>query len=230
MSDARSTKPADSVTSAETAVNRLLLAAMNEHPDATFWMKLVGIMQEAYLIDQGDQRQDGASPELRSAQCLVHNIAKLLHEQTFFAKRPELCAPLLRVSNALFELNHGRVSPLFKPIQRKGHSPGQPNAHALLKGHAARALSELMASGMPIDDAATKIAMALKQASKKGLRPVTARTVINWRERFEQGPGPGAPQAALHVYSRNPGPPGGTPLERGLGLVEELKRYAALLV
>jgi hypothetical protein len=205
-------------------------AALAEHPDPKFWMKLVATVHEAHRIDGEDPENSAVPAELRSAQFLLHNLTALLLEQPYFQKRPELCSPLLRVSNALHDLGHGRAPPIFKPVQRKHHSPGQLSPEAIIKGHAARALSELIRGGMPKEDAAKKTAQALKGAAKKLRQKITPQTVENWRERFEQGPGPGSPDAALFAYNHKPGPPGDTPLDRGLNLLDELERYAAAML
>ena len=95
------------------------------------------------------------------------------------------------------------------------------------QGIAARALSEFMAAGENKDQAARGIATKLNNAGCD-IGEVTATTVINWRERLEQGQGPGASEHAVKQY-RMP-VPGDTPKERGENLLKAIAHRATLTV
>lgn len=207
-----------------------MIEAFNDPPNPDFWLKLVAIMHEASEVARRQETKLGSPGGLLSIQSAIHDIAKLFSEQPYFMRRKELCAPLFRLSIALLDLNHGRVSWMFKPSRGKGN-PGQASNLAILKGIAARAMKELVDGGTTPEIAAKTVAEALRPASERGLGKVNADTVINWRERFNQGASPGAPPAALHAYmDAIPPHMGETAEERGKSLVAELRKLAAELI
>ena len=123
--------------------------------------------------------------------------------------------PLLQLQAAIVDLADGRVSPMFKPRERPNRHPGKRQTDAFLMAMAARAMSELMEGG------ASEAAAALKVARALGGK---ASTIKNWRDRLNQGPGPGAPQAAVdHYRAPLPSWPGSTGTQRGERLLALMK-------
>jgi hypothetical protein len=77
---------------------------------------------------------------------------------------------------------------------------------------------------VPPNLAATRVAKALK-ASRKDMCEVTANMVVNWRERYMQGPGPGVSTDSLGGWLEQfPENFSNTPLKRGNSLVRLLER------
>jgi hypothetical protein len=100
--------------------------AQAEPPEPAFWMKLTYHLRYAAELD----RQRGTSPtqippEAVAARYFLHNLAKLLMAQPFFKRRPDLLAPLHRLSTAVSDLGDGTVSPMFKPVGRGRGNPGR---------------------------------------------------------------------------------------------------------
>ena len=89
----------------------------------------------------------------------------------------------------------------------------------------ARALSELIEAGDDKQQSAKRIAAEL---NKLDIGDVKAETVINWRERLEQGKGAGASLQAVIEYRELA--PGDTPKERGENLLKAIAQRAALTV
>ena len=146
-----------------------------------------------------------------------------LQKQSGLMERGDL-APFLRLNAALTDLTFGRVSNLFKPANKKIGRPGVGSSRELLQALAARALSELFEAGEDRDQAAGRIARALK-AKRRDMTNVSAATVVNWRERLMQGPGPGASEEAVRQYCMPlPDRFGGTPKLRGETLLKALAK------
>jgi hypothetical protein len=153
--------------------------------------------------------------------CLV-GVLRLLEKQPGLMERGDL-APLLRLNGALSDLTVGKVSNLFKPAKKKAgrHVSSQ---HELLQAMAARTLSELIEAGDDKDQAASRIARALK-VRRSDMGDVSAATVVNWRERLIQGPGRGASEEAVQQYNMSlPDRFGETPRLRGEALLKALAK------
>lgn len=211
------------------AMEKLIAEAHNERPDPRFWLELVVIMDIVADINR-QEAADVSHPGQAATQYMIFNLAKLFAKQSYFLQRGEICAPMLKLSMALFDLNHGRVSPMLKPSARSNGNPGRTISFGIIKGTAARALTELLEGGTPAPEAAQMVAASLRAASKRGLGQVTAHTVANWRSRLEQGEGPGASKVELLAYQGTLSPHlGDTPKARGHNLLNELQNLAAEL-
>jgi hypothetical protein len=219
-------KPDGPPTIEDAILEAWLAEAQAEPPEPAFWMKLTYHLRHAAELD----RQRGTSPtqippETVAAQYFLHNLAKLLMEQPFFKRRPDLLAPLHRLSTAVSDLGDGTVSPMFRPVGRGRGHPGKGAQFDLMKGHAARAVTELNMGGMLLDEAAKVVAKALREGGNGRLNAVTPEVVINWREKIMLGRGPGATRAAIFAYKKELPPfMGCTPAERGHNLVETTLR------
>jgi hypothetical protein len=218
-------KPDGPPTIEDAILEAWLAEAQAEPPEPAFWMKLTYHLCHAAELD----RQRGTSPkqippETVAAQYFLHNLAKLLMEQPFFKRRPDLLAPLHRLSTAVSDLGDGTVSPMFRPVGRGRGHPGKGAQFDLMK-HAARAVTELNMGGMLLDEAAKVVAKALREGGNGRLNAVTPEVVINWREKIMLGRGPGATRAAIFAYKKVLPPfMGCTPAERGHNLVETTLR------
>lgn len=159
--------------------------------------------------------------ELSAVQGCLVGVLRLLEKQPGLMERGDL-APLLRLNGALSDLTVGRVSTLFKPAKKAGRPVS--SQRELLQAIAARALSELIQAGEDRDQAASRIARALK-AKRRDMSDVSATTVVNWRQRLMQGPGPGASEDAAQQYCMPlPDHFGETPKSRGEALLKKLAR------
>jgi hypothetical protein len=205
--------------------------ALAEPPDPQFWVDLTIILRWAAELDRRGVNDPKMPPGMTPCFFALHHLYGLLLKQLFLMRRGENCAPLMRLSSAIFDLSDGRVSPMFKPLSRKKGNPGLPSNFEIIKGTAARAMSELIEGGMPLPEAAQIVANALQDASRKVVGNITAQTVTNWRERLMQGEGPGASEFAVQAYRDSlPFEMGDTPLERGKNLVGQLRQRAAGLI
>jgi hypothetical protein len=140
--------------------------------------------------------------------------------------------PISRLIVAIGHLAGGgsHVPAFLRPRDRGRGSPGKGDGVDFVKAIAARAYNELVNANFG-DKAGALVAAALRSASERGLGSVTAETVRNWRDRAEQGPGPGASDVMVQHY-REPLDPclGATPQERGKALLRALEASAASLV
>lgn len=126
---------------------------------------------------------------------------------------------------AVSDLGDGTVSPMFKSVGRGRGNPGKGAQFDLMKGHAARAVTEFHMGGMLLDEAAKGVAKALREGGNGRLDFVTPEVVINWREKIMLGRGPGATRAAIFAYKKvMPAFMGRRPTERGHNLVETTLR------
>jgi hypothetical protein len=159
--------------------------------------------------------------ELSAVQGCLLAVLRFLEKQPGLMERGDL-SPLLRLNAALSDLTVGIVSDLLKPRKKKRGRPGVGSQRQILQATAARALSELIEAADDQDQAASRIARALK-GKRRDMGEVTAATVVNWRERLMQGPGPGASEEAVQQY-RMPLPDhfGETPKLRGEALLKKL--------
>jgi len=124
--------------------------------------------------EEGDNGRSGAFTALAAYWMFVVIFRVPLAES--------LEVPILLLQDALAGLESNRVSPILKPIKRRGRSPSS-YAHATLKGHVAGTVRRLMETGLKREEAYKKIA---KRLNLLGARPdrgsgrVTVATVKNW--------------------------------------------------
>jgi hypothetical protein len=92
--------------------------------------------------------------------------------------------PILRLQDALANLEQNRVEPILRPVQRTGRAPSS-GTYASLKGQAVATVDLLLRTGLDRRDARRVVANEL---TKLGVRPergsgtVTATTLRNWRD------------------------------------------------
>jgi hypothetical protein len=93
-----------------------------------------------------------------------------------------LQVPILRLQDALAGLENNLVSPIVKPIGRRGRAPSS-NAHAALRGFAAGTVKRLVDIGLTHPSARREVAKRLCQLGvrpERGAGSVTADTVESW--------------------------------------------------
>jgi hypothetical protein len=202
--------------------------ALRELPQPNDWADFIAMLRHSAELDRQGYAHPGMPENATGCVHALKAVISLLQRQPGLMRRGDL-ALLLRLHGALVDLAAGRASPIFKPVHRAAGAPGKGATFAHIQGLAARALAELVDGGMPVRDAAQRVARALK-TGRKDMGDVTPETIINWRERIEQGPGPGAPEDAIRSFLE-PLPPsmGDTPLKRGNNLVKVLKERSAML-
>jgi hypothetical protein len=127
------------------------------------------------LFDQeGDNGRTGAFTALAAAWMFIVLFKEPLAES--------LQVPILRLQDALFGLDNNLVSPIVKPIRRRGRAPSS-QAHATLKGHAAGTVRRLVDTGLGRVDAYKAVAKKLTDLglrAERGPGWITATTVKNW--------------------------------------------------
>jgi hypothetical protein len=136
-------------------------------------------------------------------------------------------APILRLNSAISDLADGRVSPMFRPVNRRPGRRTTSRVEALIMGMAARAMSELMEAGATLDEAARQVAQAIRAGGVIGHKKISAATVKNWRARIMEGPGAAPPEAIAHF--REPLWPDATAARRGKNLLTVLRQAGARL-
>ena len=214
-----------------------LTEALQMPPSRDFWLLLTEIMRESSEIDRlGADADENYNPR-KSSQFLLHHLLKVLHAQPYFQRHEAYLAPLLRLSTAAWELDHGKVHPILAPEPKGTKNAGDLATHAIIKATAARAMGELMISGLSPEQAARKVSSALRQASKRGLKAgnrgpsITWRTVKGWRDGLNQAGNFITSPAAKLAYTQPLGDEfGATSTARGERLIEELRNFAAALV
>ncbi len=93
-----------------------------------------------------------------------------------------LQVPILRLQDALHGLDNNLVSPIVKPIKRRGRAPSS-YAHATLRGHTAGTVKILMDIGLSRTHAHREVAKLLANLgvrAERGSGGLTAATVRNW--------------------------------------------------
>ena len=112
--------------------------------------------------------------------------------------------PLEMLLIALLDLEGGTQPALLKP-RRAGHAPPMSYAKQVLAFHAASALDELMNLGLSRAAGAQAVAQQIKLAGipLTGRKPVTARLVISWRDRFHAG-SDAMPDFMVEIWRRQP--------------------------
>jgi hypothetical protein len=160
-------------------------------PDLVDVANMIAVISAAATRER-DKVSKGETPDEREAvELCLQAVLQFLRKQPRFMERGDI-APLLRLHAALSDLSIGKTSDLLKPAKKlKSGSPGDGITRKFIKAIAARALSEFIKAGEDINHSASRIARALK-SGRRDMGHVNAETVVNWRERFEQGEGAGA--------------------------------------
>jgi hypothetical protein len=199
--------------------------AKREPPSPDFWADLYASLVWAAELERCGARNAELPEGATTSEYALHAVIAFL-QATPSLNRLAAIGPLLRLDTALVELADGRVSPMFKPVKKRGGSPGA-GVPPVAIGLAARAMDELIRAGSGRSEAARQVAIALQTA---GYRRVSAKTVANWRDGCNEGPGGRVPGDAVKSF-RDPLPPGmgDTPARRAASLLERLKRARALL-
>jgi hypothetical protein len=196
------------------------------------WAHMIGMLRlsaelERYAADHPDE----PGTAIGAAECALDAVVKFLQKQPYLDTHGEAVAPLARLRFAMRDVTEGRSPAMFKPVPSGRGNPVKGQAAVMIQALAARALSEFIEARVPKKEAAGRIAKALKRASSRGMGRINAKTVIHWRERIMQGPGPGAPDAAIAHYKESlPPGMGSTPLARAEKLLEVLRGRSASLV
>lgn len=184
-------------------------------PDPVAWIELVGKLRASARIER-EYSADGASPELASTEYALAAVVDFLMKHDGIAAGVDCLGPLMRLYAAVMDLKHGKVHEIFKPA-RGGGNPGKGIGHEITKGLAAKAMSMLMKGSRTSEkDAAVQVARALE---------VKPSTIRNWRDNLNQGPGPGASEAALFAYLSSRPTDGDTPVEQAHELLSDLKKH-----
>jgi hypothetical protein len=110
--------------------------------------------------------------------------------------------PLESLLTALVDLEGGTQPELLRP-RRAGHAPSMSYGKQALVIHAAFALDALMGLGLSQAAAAHAVARQIELAGipLTGRKPVTARRVVDWRDRLNAGPG-AMPAFAVETWRR----------------------------
>lgn len=188
---------------------------------------LIAAMRCAFELD----RIGAANKDLPDGLTSIERMIMAL--LTCFSTIPVLredgaLAPLMRLHAAIVDLAAGRQSELFVPVIKKPGNPGKGVAHAAVQGFAARALTELVDSGEPVEQAADRVARAVREG-RKDMGDVAGKTVKHWRARCKEGPGArGVPDDALEHY-RATLDIYGTSKSRGEYLLKALRERGELL-
>jgi len=194
-------------------------AALRDLPTPQEFADLIAAMRWGAELD----RIGAANKELPDRVTSIEYMLRML--TTFFSASRVLegngIAPLIRLHAAIVDLANGRQSELLVPVIKKPGHPGKGVTHALTQALAARALSELVDSGEPLDQAANRVAQALRKG-RKDMHDVTGTKVKNWRARLQEGPGArGVSDDALkHYLAPLPANFGSTSKMRGENLLK----------
>lgn len=196
--------------------------ALRNPPDPMDVADLMVCLRWAAELD----RQGVENPRLPAGMTAVERALNAVW--VFLQKQPSLmrsgdAAPLGRLHAAIVDLADGRPSPLFKPVNTKRGNPGRSINYEIIQAFAARALCELIEAGEDPGESAGRVAKAVR-AGRRDMPNVTHETVKNWRERLEQGPGPGASENAIFNYEQlKEDNLGDTPKQRGEALIKIIK-------
>ncbi len=161
---------------------------------------------------------EGAPPGFLAADAALHAVLDYL-QACDGLMREGAVASLFELRAAIHDLKEGRHPALLKPHSRDGR-PATRGAKAAIIGIAARAMTELVESGIPVPAAADAVCRALKKGRAIGWREVKPVTVKNWRARCEAGPGSDiAEKAILHYVGPLLPGMGDTPARRAENLL-----------
>ena len=199
--------------------------AKGEAPSSDDWAHLyVALVWAADL-----ERRGARNPELPAGATAPEQALRAVN--SFLARSPMLVhlgalAPLFRLHSGIIDLADGRVPSIFKPVNKRGGSPGA-RVPPVVVGLAARAMEELIEAGNARIHAARQVARTLQLA---GYRKVTPETIANWRDGCNEGPGGRVADDAVKCF-RDPLPAemGDTPVQRATALLKHLKRAQVVL-
>lgn len=192
-------------------------------PNPDDWAHLIGMLRLAAELDRhGAKHPDEPGAAIGASECALDAVVKFLQKQPYLNLRGEAVAPLVRLRLALRDVTEGRAPPMFKTVGAARRNPGRGQAEMMIQGLAAKALSEFIEAGTAPKVAAARIATALQGAAQRRMGKIDAKTVINWRNRLMQGPGPGSPPMALAHFK--------APVESGLGETASAKAESLLKV
>ena len=191
-------------------------AATAPLPTPQEWAELLTGLRWAAEVQHQGKDAPNMPAGATAAQIALSAVVAFLERDCVL--RDGASMPLIELQGALLDLSSGRVSPMFKPVSKPAHNPGKGRSEALRIGMTARAMSLLMDGGSTEDAAAQRVGRAL------GIKPTTVK---NWRDRMEQGHGPGASREAVaHYAAPLPDWPGSTPTQQGEQLLDLLKARA----
>ena len=174
-------------------------------PSHESWLRLCGALIQAAHTERYGHEYEGAPAGFMAAESAVDAILVYLQGCDGLMQAGAI-APVLRLRSALRDLQEGRQPDLLRPRSRGGR-PDTDHRKAAVIGLAARAMTELIASGLPVTAAAGKVCDAMRSGRAIGWQSVKPTTIRNWRSRCEEGPGADiAPEAIRHY--REPLPPG----------------------
>jgi hypothetical protein len=203
-----------------------------EPPSLLDWQTLVTGLRRLAEIDRTEVSNPNLPSGFGGALSALDGILGFLRRQRAFMQDPRDLAAITRVYAAMIDVLQGRPSPMFTPVPKpEGGNPGKGVVFEVVKGQAARALSESILAGVPKGEAARKVARACGVLPGHG--EVTGQHVISWRDRLQRRPGPGAPKdgaARLAYWGPLPLEMGSTPQQRADSLIEDLKKFAGPVV
>jgi hypothetical protein len=187
--------------------------ALTARPKASEWADLVAMLRWAAEVRRRGEDADNVPQGVTAARLALKAVIQFLQRECVLKHGASM--PLIELQAALTDLTNGRVSQMFKPVAKPSGNPGKSRSDAAFMGNSARAMSLLMEAGKSEKDAASRVGKVL------GIEP---SQVKNWRDRLNQGPGPGAPRAAIdHYKARLPTWPDSTPLQQGERLLKVIK-------
>lgn len=200
--------------------------ALAHPPNPDAWADFIALLRCAAELDRHGIDSSELPPGMTAPQKSLWALLKFLEQQHILMKCGDL-GPLFRLYTAIVDLANGRVSPMFKPVERRVGNPGKGLGYETIQGNAAKTLDELVAAGDSPKDASRRVAAALKKSGREDMKNVTPETVIKWREhlREAQKPGPGAPENALKHFNEQLWP-GLSPRKRGEALLKALSQRA----
>jgi hypothetical protein len=201
-------------------------------PTPEDWVRFVLELRQLAEIDRREARDLNLPPGLGGVLLALDSIHTFLGSQKAFHDQADLAA-LQRLYCALLDLRRGRVSPMFKPVaqkggQSKGGNPGNGIEVDVVRGLAAKALSELILDGEPPEAAARKVASAC--GTLHGYGKVTGRLVTGWRAKLQGKPGRGAPKDGAARFAYRAQLAANSNRERADKIIDELRRAVRTMV
>jgi hypothetical protein len=192
-------------------------------PELVDVAEMIAVISAAATRER-DKVSKGETPDEREAiELCLQAVLQFLMKQPRLMERGDF-QPLLRLNGALCDLKAGKAPNLFK-LEKKAGRPRVGVSREFYQSKGARTLSELIEAGEDKHQSAKRIAAEL---NKLDIGNVEDETVINWRERLEQGEGQGASADAVREYLEPV--PGDTPKERGENLLKAFGQRARLTV
>ena len=197
--------------------------AMREEFEQRNWADLCAFLVWAAELDRRGINNPTLPEGATTAEYALRGVLFFLERSPFLVRRGAI-GPLLRLHKALVDLSEGRVSPIFRPVKKRGGSPGK-GVPEVVVGLAAKAMDELIHAGNERGEAARKVANAVRAG---GYPKVTTTTITNWRDGCNEGPGGRVPNDAVGQFRAPlPATMGDTPALRAANLLERLKNAKA---